>query len=122
MKPFTPLEQAIAGRFLGEKLPVPLLCMDQHGDILWPAGKEITKTGVRTIARNINRVWVIPSPMSRILSEIRDKFPEHYEMKCEQGSCCGMPCGKVFLARAGIDAVCPECGTRYHACRSALHS
>jgi hypothetical protein len=118
---WTPLEEALANRFLGEAVPVPFLCQDENGDVLWPAGKKITRRAIRILAENMDRVWIIPSPMSRILREIRDKFPVHFRMECEQGSCCGgEPCGRVFMAREGLDAVCPDCGTRYHACPSDL--
>ena len=72
------LTEKLSGILLGEKIPLEV-CNSETAEIIIPANKKITKTLLKKLANNYNRLLMPPSPIRNKILEIIEPFKPKFE-------------------------------------------
>src|SRR3989442_13443791 len=72
------LTQALSNTLLGEKTPLDVVNSDT-GEIIIPANRKITKTLLRKLAQDYERIEIDPSPIRNKINEIIGSFKKKFD-------------------------------------------
>ena len=72
------LADKLSGILLGEKIPLEV-CNSETAEIIIPANKKITKTLLKKLAKNYDRLLIPPSPIRDKILEIIEPFKPKFE-------------------------------------------
>jgi len=72
------LTEALSNILLGEKIPLDVV-NSESGEIIIPSNRKITKTLLRKLAANYDKIEIDPSPIRNKINEILDTFRKRFD-------------------------------------------
>ena len=72
------LTEALSNILLGEKIPLDVV-NSETGEVIIPSNRKITKTLLRKLAANYDKIEIDPSPIRNKINEILDAFRKRFD-------------------------------------------